>query len=111
MAGGRPVDCELISCGLFGDGAAAVVVRAMRWRCRTRSWRRASDPGNAVDVLSRYRAHRRMEIGARGSRLCTDVPKVVTENLREDVRAFWRQWCRPGENGELDLSTRRAQKS
>jgi alkylresorcinol/alkylpyrone synthase len=80
---------NLVSTGLFGDGAAAVVMTGDE----------VVLPDSKLAAGPRVRATRSMfyrdteqtdgwEIGARGPRVCPDVPKAVTENLYEDVGSF-----------------------
>jgi alkylresorcinol/alkylpyrone synthase len=80
---------NLISCGLFGDGAAAVVVTGDE--VALPDSKLAAGPLIRATRSTFYRDTEHIagwEIGARGSRLCTDVPKVATENLRKDVASF-----------------------
>ena len=82
---------NLISCGLFGDGAAAVVITGDDVVLPTA-------PGPSV-VATRSTFYRNTEhvmgwdIGDTGFTivLSPDVPKVVTDNLRGDVESFLAQ--------------------
>jgi alkylresorcinol/alkylpyrone synthase len=82
---------NLISCGLFGDGAAAVVITGDQVTLPAAT----IPPGPAV-LATRSTFYRNTEhimgwdIGDTGFTivLSPDVPKVVTENLRGDVESF-----------------------
>lgn len=82
---------NLISCGLFGDGAAAVVVTGDQVALPAAT----AAPGPRI-LATRSRFYRNTEyvmgwdIGDTGFTivLSPDVPKVVTENLRGDVESF-----------------------
>jgi alkylresorcinol/alkylpyrone synthase len=81
---------NLISCGLFGDGAAAVVIAGADAVIPTQP-----NPGPRVlaTASSFYRNTERVmgwEIGDMGFKivLSPEVPKVVQQHLRGDVEAF-----------------------
>ena len=82
---------NLISCGLFGDGAAAVVVTGDEVKLPA-----AKMPAGPKVLATRSRFYRNTEyvmgwdIGDTGFTivLSPDVPKVVIENLRPDVEKF-----------------------
>lgn len=82
---------NLISCGLFGDGAAAVVVTGDNVKLPA-----ANVPAGPRVLATRSRFYRNTEgvmgwdIGDTGFTivLSPDVPKVVMENLRGDVDRF-----------------------
>ncbi|HEY4378914.1 MAG TPA: 3-oxoacyl-[acyl-carrier-protein] synthase III C-terminal domain-containing protein [Acidobacteriaceae bacterium] len=82
---------NLISCGLFGDGAAAVVITGDHVALPTSS----VPPGPSI-LATRSTFYRNTEyvmgwdIGDTGFTivLSPDVPKVVIENLRGDVESF-----------------------
>ena len=81
---------NLISCGLFGDGAAAVILAGT-----DTPYAKAQPPGPKV-LATRSTFYRHTEhvmgwdIGDTGFTivLSPEVPKVVTEHLRGDVEAF-----------------------
>ena len=85
---------NLISCGLFGDGAAAVVVTGDEVKLPASS----VTPGPSI-LATRSTFYRNTEyvmgwdIGDTGFTivLSPDVPKVVIENLRGDVESFLSQ--------------------
>lgn len=80
---------NLIACGLFGDGAAAVVIAGGE----TELAKRSTGP-RVLSTRSTFYRHTEevmgWEIGDSGFTivLSPDVPKVVQENLRSDVEAF-----------------------
>jgi alkylresorcinol/alkylpyrone synthase len=82
---------NLISCGLFGDGAAAVVIAGDDVALAATT----QPPGPRI-LATRSTFYRNTEyvmgwdIGDTGFRivLSPDVPKVVLENLRPDVESF-----------------------
>jgi alkylresorcinol/alkylpyrone synthase len=82
---------NLISCGLFGDGAAAVVITGDQAALPT-----SSLPSGPSILATRSTFYRNTEyvmgwdIGDTGFTivLSPDVPKVVIENLRGDVESF-----------------------
>jgi len=82
---------NLISCGLFGDGAAAVVITGDDVVLPSST----TDPGPSI-LATRSTFYRNTEyvmgwdIGDTGFTivLSPDVPKVVIENLRGDVESF-----------------------
>jgi alkylresorcinol/alkylpyrone synthase len=80
---------NLISCGLFGDGAAAVVLAG----ADTPLAKRSTGPRVVATRSTFYRHTEKVmgwEIGDTGFTivLSPEVPKVVAENLRGDVDAF-----------------------
>jgi alkylresorcinol/alkylpyrone synthase len=82
---------NLISCGLFGDGAAAVVVTGDA--VKLPGSRLPPGPSILATRSTFYRNTEYVmgwEIGDSGFTivLSPDVPKVVTENLRGDVESF-----------------------
>jgi alkylresorcinol/alkylpyrone synthase len=94
---------NLISCGLFGDGAAAVVIAGDEVELPAANSERVSTPGSHIGqsigpriVATRSTFYRDTEyvmgweIGQTGFTivLSPDVPKVVLENLRGDVTRF-----------------------
>lgn len=85
---------NLISCGLFGDGAAAVVIAGDRASMpRQASHEKQPGPRVLATQSSFYRNTQHVmgwEIGDMGFKivLSPDVPKVVEENLRGDVEEF-----------------------
>ena len=81
---------NLISCGLFGDGAAAVVIAGDQ---AVLPYRKHSGPRVLATRSSFYRDTQHVmgwDIGDMGFKivLSPDVPKVVEENLRGDVEGF-----------------------
>jgi len=85
---------NLISCGLFGDGAAAVVIAGDQATIPGQA-SHAAKPGPRVLATqsSFYRNTQHVmgwDIGDMGFKivLSPDVPKVVEENLRGDVEEF-----------------------
>jgi alkylresorcinol/alkylpyrone synthase len=82
---------NLISCGLFGDGAAAVVVTGNE--VALPDAKVAAGPRVCATRSTFYRNTEHImgwEIGDTGFRivLSPDVPKLVMENLRGDVESF-----------------------
>jgi alkylresorcinol/alkylpyrone synthase len=80
---------NLISCGLFGDGAAAVVIAG----AETETAKRHSGPRVLATRSTFYRDTEHImgwDIGDTGFTivLSPDVPKVVNENLRKNVEEF-----------------------
>jgi alkylresorcinol/alkylpyrone synthase len=80
---------NLISCGLFGDGAAAVVIAG----ADTALAKRSKGPRVVATRSTFYRHTEHVmgwDIGDTGFTivLSPEVPKVVTEHLRGDVEAF-----------------------
>jgi len=81
---------NLISCGLFGDGAAAVVIAGDDVTLPTQS---APGPRILATASSFYRNTEHVmgwDIGDMGFKivLSPEVPKVVQQNLRADVDGF-----------------------
>jgi len=80
---------NLISCGLFGDGAAAVVIAG----AETETAKKSSGPRVLATRSTFYRDTEYVmgwDIGDTGYTivLSPDVPRVVNENLRKNVEEF-----------------------
>ena len=85
---------NLISCGLFGDGAAAVVIAGSETPLAKRSCTTCIFGPQILDTRSTFYRHTEhimgWSIGDLGFKivLSPDVPKVVNEHLRGNVESF-----------------------
>jgi alkylresorcinol/alkylpyrone synthase len=85
---------NLISCGLFGDGAAAVVIAGSETVLAKRSCPTCPPAPRILDTRSTFYRHTEhimgWDIGDMGFKivLSPEVPKVVNEHLRGNVESF-----------------------
>lgn len=85
---------NLISCGLFGDGAAAVIVAGAETALAKRTCATCISGPKILDTRSTFYRHTQhimgWDIGDMGFKivLSPDVPKVVNEHLRGNVESF-----------------------
>jgi len=85
---------NLISCGLFGDGAAAVIIAGSETPLAKRSCPTCISGPQVLDTRSTFYRHTEhimgWSIGDMGFKivLSPDVPKVVNEHLRGNVESF-----------------------
>ncbi len=85
---------NLISCGLFGDGAAAVVIAGADTPLAKNKCATCPQGPQVLDTRSTFYRHTQhimgWEIGDMGFKivLSPDVPKVVNEHLRGNVEGF-----------------------
>ena len=85
---------NLISCGLFGDGAAAVIVAGSETSLAKRTCATCISGPKVLDTRSTFYRHTEhimgWDIGDMGFKivLSPDVPKVVNEHLRGNVESF-----------------------
>ena len=85
---------NLISCGLFGDGAAAVVIAGSETPLAKKTCPTCISGPRILDTRSTFYRHTQhimgWDIGDMGFKivLSPDVPKVVNEHLRGNVESF-----------------------
>ncbi len=86
---------NLISCGLFGDGAAAVIVAGSETALAKRTCATCISGPKILDTRSTFYRHTEHIMGLGHRRhglqnivLSPDVPKVVNEHLRGNVESF-----------------------